>query len=158
MHALPWKQLRTTSVGSPEAQGCREGLSWLQSDCPGLLPARAQDPSEAPRSRDIKGKMCTRSPGQNSMEFSRPEYWNGLAFPLLQGIFSTQGSNPGLPYCRRILYQLSHQGSPRILEWVGYPFSSGSSQPGINPRSPTLQADSLPAEPQEKPRMCARSG
>ena len=31
---------------------------------------------------------------------------------LLQGIFSTQGSNPGLLHCRRILYQLSHQGSP----------------------------------------------
>ena len=48
---------------------------------------------------------------------------------LLQGIFLTQGSNPGLPHCRRILYQLSHQGSPRILEWVTYPFSSKSSQP-----------------------------
>ena len=47
---------------------------------------------------------------------------------LLQGIFATQGSNPCLPHCRRILYQLSHQGIPRILEWVAYPFSSGSSQ------------------------------
>ena len=41
----------------------------------------------------------------------------------------TQGMNPGLPSCRWILYQLSQQGSPRILEWVAYPFSSGSSQP-----------------------------
>ena len=48
---------------------------------------------------------------------------------LLQGIFPTQGSNPGLPHCRRILYQLSHQGTPRILEWVAYPFSSRSSWP-----------------------------
>ena len=47
---------------------------------------------------------------------------------LLQGIFPTQGSNPGLPHCRRILYQLNHKGNPRILEWVTYPFSSGSSQ------------------------------
>ena len=31
---------------------------------------------------------------------------------LLQGILPSQGSNPGLPHCRRILYQLSHQGSP----------------------------------------------
>ena len=31
---------------------------------------------------------------------------------LLQGIFPTQGSNPGLPHYRRILYQLSHKGSP----------------------------------------------
>ena len=32
---------------------------------------------------------------------------------LLQGIFPTQGSNPGLLYCRQILYQLSYKGSPR---------------------------------------------
>ena len=29
---------------------------------------------------------------------------------LLQGIFSTQGSNPGFPHCRQILYQLSQEG------------------------------------------------
>ena len=60
------------------------------------------------------------SPGQNTGVGS---------LSLLQGIFPTQGSNPGLPHCRWILYQLSHKGSPRILEWVAYPFSSGSSQP-----------------------------
>ena len=60
--------------------------------------------------------------------FSGQEYWSGL--PCLPwGIFLTQGSNPGFPRYRRILYQLSHQGSPRILEWVAYPFSRGSSQP-----------------------------
>ena len=37
--------------------------------------------------------------------------------------------NLGLPHCRWILYQLSHQGSPRILEWVAYPFSSKSFPP-----------------------------
>ena len=46
---------------------------------------------------------------------------------LLQGIFPTQVSKPGLPHCRWILYKLSHQGSPRTLEWVAYPFSRGSS-------------------------------
>ena len=46
---------------------------------------------------------------------------------LLQGIFPTLGLNPGSPHCRWILYQLSHNRSPRILEWVAYPFSSGSS-------------------------------
>ena len=35
---------------------------------------------------------------------------------LLQGIFPTQGSNPGLQHCGQTLYHLSHQGSPRILE------------------------------------------
>ena len=48
---------------------------------------------------------------------------------LLQGIFPTQGSNPGLPHCRQILCHLSQQGSPRILEWVAYPFSRVSSRP-----------------------------
>ena len=48
---------------------------------------------------------------------------------LLQGIFQTQGLNPGLPHCRWILYQLSYKRSPRIPECVAYPFSRGSSQP-----------------------------
>ena len=39
---------------------------------------------------------------------SRQEYWLGCHF-LLQGIFLTQGSNPGLLPCRQILYCLSHQ-------------------------------------------------
>ena len=39
---------------------------------------------------------------------------------LLQKIFSTQGSNPGLPHCRWILYLLSHQGSLQFLPlWNG---------------------------------------
>ena len=48
---------------------------------------------------------------------------------LPQRIFPTQGSNTGLPHSGLILYQLSHKGSPRILEWVSYPFLSGSSRP-----------------------------
>ena len=48
---------------------------------------------------------------------------------LLHRIFPTQGSNPGLPHCRQIPYQLSHKGSPRILEWVPDPFLSRSSWP-----------------------------
>ena len=48
---------------------------------------------------------------------------------LLQGIFLTQESNRGLLHCTWILYHLRHQESPRILEWVTYPFTSGSSWP-----------------------------
>ena len=77
------------------------------------------------------------------MEFSRLEYWSPSLF---QGIFPTQGWNPGLPYCRRILYQLSHKGSSRILEWVAYPFSADLPDPGIELGSPALQVDSLPTE------------
>ena len=46
---------------------------------------------------------------------------------FLQGIFPTRGLNPGLLHCGQILYQLSHKGNPRILEWVAIPFSRGSS-------------------------------
>ena len=77
------------------------------------------------------------SPGQNTGVGS---------LSLLQGIFPTQGSNPGLLHCRRILYQLNHQGSPGILEGIVYAFSSGSSRPRIKQGSPELQVDSLPVE------------
>ena len=40
----------------------------------------------------------------------------------------------------------------RILEWVAMPFSGGSSNLGIEPRSPTLQADSLLSKPPGKPK------
>ena len=40
----------------------------------------------------------------------------------------------------------------RILEWVPFAFSRGSSQPGIEPMSPTLLVDSLSAEPHGKPK------
>ena len=82
------------------------------------------------------------SPGQNTGVGS---------FSLSQGIFPTQGSNPGVPHCRQILYQLSHKGGPRILEWVAYPFSSRTSQPRNRTGSPALQADSLPTELWGKP-------
>ena len=92
---------------------------------------------------------------------------------LLQGIFLTQGANPGLLHCRLSLYHLSHWWKSRsrvrlfatawtihtvhgilqarIPEWVAFPFSRDLPNPGIEPRSPALQADSLPAEPQGKP-------
>ena len=110
------------------------------------------------------------SPGQNTGV--------GKPFPSA-GHLPNTGSNPNFPHCRQILYQLSHKGSPRILEWVAYPLSHslwpywlyipwtcpgqntgvGSSSfsrylpnPDIKPRSPTLQANYLPAEPQGKPK------
>ena len=51
--------------------------------------------------------------------------WVAISFS--KSLFPTQGSNPGLPHCKQILYHLSHQGSARILEWVAYPFSRESS-------------------------------
>ena len=81
------------------------------------------------------------SPGQNTRVGS---------LSLLQGIVPIQGSNPGLPHCRQILYQLSHKGSPGILEWVAYPFSRGSSWPRNWTRVTCIATDSLPTELWEK--------
>ena len=83
-------------------------------------------------SRSIVSNSVTRwtvqslnSPGQNTGVGS---------LLLLPGILPIQGSNPDLPYCMGILYQLSHKGSPRILEWVAYPFFRGSHQPRTQTR------------------------
>ena len=67
---------------------------------------------------------------------------------LLQETFLFQESNQGHLHCRWILYRLSHQGSPRILEWVAMSSSRGSSQP----RAPASQGSSLPSEPPGKPK------
>ena len=82
------------------------------------------------------------SPGQNT----------GVGIlSLLQGIFPTQGSNPGIPHCRQILYQLSHKGSPTILEWVAFPSPADLPDPGIELQSPALQVDSISTELTGKP-------
>ena len=87
------------------------------------------------------------SPPGSSVHGDSPDKNTGVGcYALLQGIFPTQGSNPGLPHCRQILYHLSHQGSPRILELVAYLFSREASWPRNQSGSPELQVDSLPAE------------
>ena len=49
------------------------------------------------------------SPGQNT---------GVRSLSLLQGIFPTQGSNPGVPHCRRILYQLNHREAHGCESWT----------------------------------------
>ena len=88
---------------------------------------------------------------------------------LHQEIFLTQRLNLGLLHCRQILYCLNRQGSrvemkvaqscltlrPQGLysPWNSPILSPGDPpNPGIKPRSSTLRADSLPAEPQGKPK------
>ena len=89
------------------------------------------------------------SPGQNTRVGSSS---------LLQGIFSTQGSDPDLPHGRQMLYQLSHQGSSssRLLDWVAISFPEDLPDPGIKQGSPALQADSLSTELSGKPKDIER--
>ena len=86
-----------------------------------------------------------------SMEFSGENTGAG-SLSLLQGILPTQGSNPGLRHCRRILYQMSHRDAQEY--WSGQPILSPGDAPdlGIKPRSPALQVDVLPGELSRKPK------
>ena len=65
--------------------------------------------------------MDCRLPGSSVHEILYVRTLEEVAFPFLQGIFLTQGSNPGLPHCRQILYHLSHQGTTRELAASGQP-------------------------------------
>ena len=56
-----------------------------------------------------------RSPGSSVHGDSPGEKTRRGCHILFQGIFPSQGSNPGLPHCRQILYRLSYQGSPKKL-------------------------------------------
>ena len=58
------------------------------------------------------------SPPGSSVHVDSPGKNTGVScHALLQGIFPTQGSNPGLLHCRQILSPLSHQGSPHVMSW-----------------------------------------
>ena len=70
---------------------------------------------------------------------------------LLQGIFPTQGMNPGLLHCRQIRSLSEPPGKPKNTGVGSYSFSRELPDPGINLGSPALQVDSLPAELPGKP-------
>ena len=76
-----------------------------------------------------------------SMRFSRQEYWSGL-HSLLQGIFLTQGSNPGLLHCRRILNCLSHQRNPYVT-W-GFPNLKSVRELNLEHRQAKVKNKSVP--------------
>ena len=90
-----------------------------------------------------------------SMEFSRPELCSGELFPS-PGDLPNPRFEPSLPHCRQILYQLSHKGSPRILECIAYPFPVDLPDSGIKPGSFALQVNSLPTELSGKPKCLKR--
>ena len=94
----------------------------------GLGPARLLCPWNSPGKNTGVGS-CSLLQGIFPTQGSNPGLPHYRKISLLQGIFPTQGLNPGLWHCRWILYCLSHQGSPWTLEWVAYSFSRGSSWP-----------------------------
>ena len=57
-----------------------------------------------------------------------------------------------LTLCDPMDYTVHRIIQARIPEWVAFPFSRDLPNPGVESRSPALQANSLPAEPQGKPK------
>ena len=62
------------------------------------------------------------------MKFSRPEYWSGWPFPSPEDLPNPR-IKPRSPALQADSLPGEQQGNPRILEWVAYPFSRGSSRP-----------------------------
>ena len=107
------------------AQSCLTLCDHMDYTVHGILQARILEWVAFPFSRGLPdpGGFFTSWATRETQE-----YWSGN-LSLLQWIFPTQELNQDLLHCRQILYQLSHKESPRILDWVDYPFFSGSSRP-----------------------------
>ena len=123
--------------------------SWGGLSCP--PPGDLPNPGIEPRSPMLQADSL---PAETQR---KPKNTGVGSLSLLQRIFPTQGSNPGLPHCRWILYQLSYKESSRILEWVAFPFSRGSSQPRNQTRVSCIAGRFfLPTELWGKPLLCTR--
>ena len=91
-------------VGTQGIHHCIEKQqSWLFLVCVCLVTQSRQT---------LRDPMDCSSPGSSVHGHSLGKNTRGGCHALLHGIFPIQGSNPGLPHCRQILYCLSHQGSP----------------------------------------------
>ena len=126
-----WSGLPFLSPGHLPEPGIKPGSPALQTDSLTIWATKETctlKESEKWKCKSLSPvRLFVTSCTIQSMEFSGPGYWTGYPFPSPG---DPQRWNPGFPHCRQILYQLSHKESPRILEWVAYPFSRGSSRPG----------------------------
>ena len=78
----------------------KEGWNWSESESCSVV-------SDSSQPHGLSSSW--NSPGQNT----------GMgSLSLHQGIFLTQESNPGLPHCRRILYQMSHKNTQNWCFWI----------------------------------------
>ena len=127
-------------------------LEWVAFPSPGDLPT----PGMEPRSPTLQADSLPAEPP------GKPNNTGVGSLSLLRGIFPTQGSSPGLPHCRRILYQLSHQERPliyiKICKSLGEKFSqAGPSRDGPVPGGDAERILFLPAPPQQQPSGPATS-
>ena len=110
------------------AQSCLTLCDPMDYTVPEILQARILEWVAFPFSRDLPNpgikprSLALQVDSLPAEPPGKPKNTGVGSLSLLQWIFLTQESNWGLLHCRRILYHLSHQGNPRILEQVAYPF------------------------------------
>ena len=107
---LPWRQATLSAslwpgLGDEACHPLPQMLYWKEWHlCPKVLVAQSCPTLCGPMDCSPPVSSPWDSPGKNT----------GVGcHALLQGIFQTQESNPGLLHCRQILYRLNHQGSPK---------------------------------------------
>ena len=102
-------KLIVVKVADSESHFLRAEMSFTVHDCASLV---------------AQSRLTLCSPMDCSLPVSSVREILQARIPaFLQGIFLTQGSNPGVPHCRWILYCLSHQGSPMVYDYISKSFS-----------------------------------
>ena len=97
--------------------------------------------------------MCHSPPGSSVHRDSPGKNIGVGCHALLQGIFPTQGSKPGLPLCRWILYCLSHQ----LIAWVQLDLKSVNIQPGVPCWSLQQKPTQFKSTVQKKEKKCGKA-
>ena len=130
-HVIP----RTVACRAPLSEEFSRPEYWGGLPCP--PPGDLPNPGVKPRSSTLQADSLPSEPP------GKPVNTGVGSLSLLQGFFPTQGSNPGLPHCRRILYQLNHREAQEIgvssISLLQQIFPTQESNRG----SPALPVDSL---------------
>ena len=135
-------------VAMPSSRGSSGPRDRICVSCTAGRFFTAEPPGKPPCPLDVKVTQSCPTLCDPMSESLRPHGlyspWNSPGqdtgvgrLSLLQGIFPTQGSNPGLPQCGRILYHLSHKGRLHVRLGKNKTF-------GISKIRPILQICSLP--------------
>ena len=113
--ATPWRATRQAPLSMGFSR--QEYWSELPFPAPGDLPYPRIEPRSPALQVDSLPSEPPMNPNCSYLVWNSPGQNTGVgSSSFLQGIFPTQGSNPGLLHCRRFLYQLSYQGALRPLE------------------------------------------
>ena len=120
----------------------------MASTIPGHLP-----PPHPRHPRTVRATFGILSPSESTMTQNKgKQRETGCWVCVLGGRVKVRVIQSCPTLCDPLDYTVHRILQARILKWVAFPFSRDLPNPGTKPKSPTLQVDSLPAEPQGKPK------